>query len=155
MQMIVVDHYLPPVGMTGMLCLHIGQLRDGFMGARIFRNLQGLRRPGRLFRRPAAALSQAERAEGDGNEEKRREFHDRVRIVSRRGGAGEGCIPTGREIPVDACRDHRIRKVSLSRINTAVAGYGTPGFSGDGRPATTADSTDPLAWRWTARATLT
>jgi trimeric autotransporter adhesin len=40
--------------------------------------------------------------------------------------------------------NNRIRKVSASGIITTVAGNGTPGFSGDGGPATSASLNDPV-----------
>ena len=52
----------------------------------------------------------------------------------------------------DAYND-RIRKVTPAGVISTIAGNGGHGFSGDGGPATNAESSTPLtAWRWTARA---
>lgn len=40
--------------------------------------------------------------------------------------------------------DHRIRKVDTSGVITTIAGDGTPGFSGDGGPAATAQLNTPI-----------
>ena len=50
--------------------------------------------------------------------------------------------------------DYRIRKVSNGVITT-VAGNGTPGFSGDNGPATSAQLDVPTASPWTPPATST
>jgi hypothetical protein len=49
--------------------------------------------------------------------------------------------------------NHRIRKVGANGIITTVAGNGTNGYSGDGLAATSAELTEPPAWRWTPTAT--
>jgi hypothetical protein len=41
--------------------------------------------------------------------------------------------------------NNRIRKVSISGSITTVAGNGTQGFSGDGAPATSAETSDPFS----------
>ena len=44
----------------------------------------------------------------------------------------------------DCCYNNRVRKVSPDGTITTVAGNGTPGFSGDGGPATSAQLTYPI-----------
>ncbi len=49
------------------------------------------------------------------------------------------------ELPVLPCCDHRIRKIPPDGIITTIAGTGTPGFSGDGGPASTAALNGPAS----------
>ncbi len=74
-----------------------------------------------------------------------------VAACSGDGGPATAACTTVHEVQFDAAGnlfitdrgDHRIRKVNNAGIITTVAGNGTPGFSGDGGPATNAELNNP------------